>query len=442
MTTRCERQARAGRAVGRRRSSPLARRRQESTAGHGGVCCPLCSFAHAAHAALLLPAQVLVYGPPSGATCEWQRVADLSGRLVQRLEQTGWQDLAPQPPQPPAADATLRLRGGAKRKRPGEPRQGSEGGVYRPAAAFHAAVGQAVEVMTAEEGLEGCWFGGTIQDLQGGWALVAYAALQESEEEGASPLREWFPLPGQRQGPPPSQPAGADGQPLAAHPAEAAPQLRPAPPPKVRCKRQGAAARLQQPLDPHLTPCADPSQHSVQKSAVGGARRVGDVCDAFIDDGWWEGTRVAELQVRRERQPSGPATVSGAASLPPSSRLPLLPAGRRQALRGGGGGGAARGGAGAHPPLPAVPRRRVGGAGACCAWRCSSASAGRPTAHARPERGQRKAGSKAARGGGPASGRRCLGRRAGLSGSGEGASRKEAARAECRQGSSRGLGGQ
>ena len=86
--------------------------------------------------------------------------------------------------------------------------------------------------MTPEEGLEGCWFSATIQQLGGGWALVAYAELKESAEEGSPPLREWVPVPGQAQAaaPPRAKPA-AEGEPPNA--VEGG-KLRPAPPAEVK----------------------------------------------------------------------------------------------------------------------------------------------------------------------------------------------------------------
>ena len=86
--------------------------------------------------------------------------------------------------------------------------------------------------MTPEEGLEGCWFSATIQQLGGGWALVAYAELKESAEEGSPPLREWFPVPGQAQAaaPPRANPAADCELPSAVEGGK----LRPAPPAEVR----------------------------------------------------------------------------------------------------------------------------------------------------------------------------------------------------------------
>ena len=245
--------------------------------------------------------QVLVYGPPSGPMTEWQQVADLSEQLLLHLGQTGWQDLDPQQLQGggggDGGDSTLRLRGGGRSKRPAqrkgveaEAEDGAGVSVHRPEAAFNVAVGQAVEVsgacrladlhiasvgessmpgpqgqssllpplphptpcspchpplamgqvMTAEEGLEGCWFTGAIQALSGGWALVAYDELQESEEEGAGKLREWFPVPGQHQA---AAPAEADGGAQhTVHATASGHELRPAPPAKASMLRPALAA--------------------------------------------------------------------------------------------------------------------------------------------------------------------------------------------------------
>jgi hypothetical protein len=40
---------------------------------------------------------------------------------------------------------------------------------------------------------------------------------------------------------------------------------------------------------------------------------VGDVCDALIDDGWWEGCRVVELQVTGVGSGSGCSAPAGLA---------------------------------------------------------------------------------------------------------------------------------
>ena len=49
--------------------------------------------------------------------------------------------------------------------------------------------------MSGEEGLQGSWFTGTINQLQHGFALVAYDELNVSEDSDEK-LQEWFPLPG------------------------------------------------------------------------------------------------------------------------------------------------------------------------------------------------------------------------------------------------------
>lgn len=96
-----------------------------------------------------------MYGPPSGPRSEWQQVADLSQQLLEHLELTGWRDLDPPPQQEqPAGNGsddggTLRLRGGgSKRKRPASAAATAAAApeIFRPEAAFPAAVGQAVEV--------------------------------------------------------------------------------------------------------------------------------------------------------------------------------------------------------------------------------------------------------------------------------------------------------
>lgn len=95
--------------------------------------------------------------------------------------------------------------------------------------------------MAAEEGLWGCWFTGSIQRLASGWALVAYDALTETAEEGSPPLREWFPVPGQRQqgdaplaGAPDGGSDGGGGHPV--HSPLGAHQLRPKPPAQVQAE--------------------------------------------------------------------------------------------------------------------------------------------------------------------------------------------------------------
>ncbi|KAI7841298.1 hypothetical protein COHA_004917 [Chlorella ohadii] len=132
--------------------------------------------------------QVLVYGPPAQPCSEWQPVADLSAQLLEHLEQTGWRDLQPPPARQQqqrqqGEEGCLRLRGGGATKRKAAAAAGGQakGGaaaapIYRPDDVFEATVGQEVEVMSAEEGLYGCWFTGTIQRLAGGWALGVGAA--------------------------------------------------------------------------------------------------------------------------------------------------------------------------------------------------------------------------------------------------------------------------
>lgn len=98
--------------------------------------------------------------------------------------------------------------------------------------------------MSAEEGLYGGWFTGTIQRLAGGWALVAYDELREAEGDDSPPLREWFPIPGQRQqaggplaGAASGGPDGGGGHTV--HGIWENHHLRPAPPPRVG--REGVA---------------------------------------------------------------------------------------------------------------------------------------------------------------------------------------------------------
>lgn len=239
--------------------------------------------------------QVLVYGPPAEPQSQWQQVADLSQQLLTHLEASGWQHLE-QPPPPPevhsegaaegaaaAADdgGVLRLRGGGSSKRKRGPGAGgkaqaaaaaaegaagkgaaaasvAEGPVFLQEAAFDAAVGQAVEAMSREVGLEGCWFRGTVERLHHGWALVAFEELTDGDEEGSPPLREWFPVPGQRQGLEPV-PHGSG----VVHRGKDGPQLRPVPPQEECC--------------------------------AGEARAVGDSCDCFLNGGWWEQCRVVGL---------------------------------------------------------------------------------------------------------------------------------------------------
>ena len=100
------------------------------------------------------------------------------------------------------------------------------------------------QVMSAEEGLYGGWFTGTIQRLAGGWALVAYDELREAEGDDSPPLREWFPIPGQRQqaggplvGAASGGPDGGGGHTV--HGIWENHHLRPAPPPRVG--RKGVA---------------------------------------------------------------------------------------------------------------------------------------------------------------------------------------------------------
>ncbi|KAL4425570.1 hypothetical protein ABPG75_009586 [Micractinium tetrahymenae] len=262
--------------------------------------------------------QVLVFGPPAGPKSEWQTVADLSQQLLDHLQATGWRDL--EQPASLAAEAgaaalgaagdggVLRLRGGGKRKRPAQKREvtEAEGGehppaedggqlptaaaaaaapegaapalaaaepaaaagqaqpVFHPEGAFEAAVGQAVEVMSPEEGLVGSWFSGTIRELRQDWALVAYDELKESDAEDSPPLLEWFPLPGQPQGPAPEpRPPGE------VHGPASGAQLRPAPPPE-ECSR-------------------------------GGTRRVGDICDCLIEGAWWEACRVVAVRDAKKK---------------------------------------------------------------------------------------------------------------------------------------------
>lgn len=50
------------------------------------------------------------------------------------------------------------------------------------------------QVMTDEEGLQGCCFAGTIVKLQIGFALVKYEHLMD-EADTDQHLQEWFPLP-------------------------------------------------------------------------------------------------------------------------------------------------------------------------------------------------------------------------------------------------------
>lgn len=82
--------------------------------------------------------------------------------------------------------------------------------------------------MSPEEGLDGTWYSGAIRELRHGWALVAYDELKESEAEDSPPLLEWYPLPGQAQGPAPEpRPPGE------VHAPASGPQLRPVPPPEA-----------------------------------------------------------------------------------------------------------------------------------------------------------------------------------------------------------------
>ncbi len=82
--------------------------------------------------------------------------------------------------------------------------------------------------MSPEEGLDGTWYSGAIRELRHGWALVAYDELKESEAEDSPPLLEWYPLPGQAQGPAPeARPPGE------VHAPASGPQLRPVPPPEA-----------------------------------------------------------------------------------------------------------------------------------------------------------------------------------------------------------------
>ena len=82
------------------------------------------------------------------------------------------------------------------------------------------------QVMSGEEGLQGSWFTGTINQLQHGFALVAYDELNVSEDSDEK-LQEWFSLPG----------ATEDSQALLdpTHDAHLGPdfQIRPPPPAEV-----------------------------------------------------------------------------------------------------------------------------------------------------------------------------------------------------------------
>ncbi len=106
----------------------------------------------------------------------------------------------------------------------------------------------APQVMSAEEGLYGCWFTGTIQRLAGGWALVAYDELREAEGDDSPPLREWFPIPGLRQqaggplaGAASGGPDGGAGH--SVHGIWENHHLRPKPPPRVGCGMGHVGAR-------------------------------------------------------------------------------------------------------------------------------------------------------------------------------------------------------
>lgn len=163
--------------------------------------------------------------------------------------------------------------------------------------------------MSAEEGLYGCWFAGRVQRVAGGWALVQYEELREGEEEGSPHLREWFPVPGQRQaagGPLAGERGGgADGGGgHTVHSQWETHQLRPTPPADVgRCSlrtcawlavQAGHCCLLAAPLSQTLPCCC---RLLAQLVCQGQARAAGDTCEAYINDGWWQGSRVLALKV-------------------------------------------------------------------------------------------------------------------------------------------------
>ncbi|KAK9858377.1 hypothetical protein WJX84_008812 [Apatococcus fuscideae] len=131
---------------------------------------------------------------PSG---QWQAQADLSAQLNAFLANCPVQAFGVATTRA-SLPGSLSLRGGTGHGEKAVPLEssGDDGGGSSPSIVLE----DAIEVTNNEEGLEGSWFNARAEQVIGSFVLARYEDLRVSDDDGAEPLREWFPIQDARPG--------------------------------------------------------------------------------------------------------------------------------------------------------------------------------------------------------------------------------------------------